>query len=87
MNLDLECSEMDFKIEPFGYEEKDNIYCELKFSFQTNAVDMIDLIKMYKKLNDIREDHWYEDENGESHYQTDIWKLNLEFIKFQEENI
>lgn len=87
MNLDLECAEMEFEIRPFGYEEKDNIYCELKFSFETKPDDMIELLKMYKKLSNIQKEHWQKDGNGDPIYQSDIWKLNLNFIKFQEENI
>ena len=87
MELDLECAEMEFEIKPFGYEEKDNIYCELKFSFETNSNDMIELLKIHKKLSEIQKEHWQEDENGDPVYQSDIWKLYLEFIKFQEENI
>ena len=85
MNLDMEVSEMEFKIEPFGYEEKDNVYCELKFYFQTNPDDMIELLKNYKKLSEIQKEHWQKDENGEDYYQSDIWNLKLQFLRFEED--
>ena len=86
MELDLECSEMEFKVEPFAYEEKDAMYCELKFSFQTNPDDMIELIKVYKKLSEIQKEHWQVDENREEYYQSDVWNLKLNFLRFERDD-
>ena len=85
MELDMKVSEMEFKVEPFAYEEEDNMWCELKFTFQSNPDDMIELIKTYKKLSDIQKEHWQVDENGENYYQSDVWRLKLDFLRFREE--
>ena len=86
MELDLECSEMEFKVEPFAYDEGDNnMYCELKFSFQSNPDDMVELIKIYKKLSDIQKEHWQTDENDENYYQSDVWNLKLNFIEYRKD--
>lgn len=87
LKLDLECSEMEFKIEPYGYEEKDNVYCELKFSFQTNPTEMIELLKLYRDIADIQKQHYSKDENGDPVYLSDIYNLKLQFLRFEEEKI
>ena len=86
INLDFECSELEFKIEPFAFEEKNNIFCELKFYFQTNPTHMIELLKMYSKVSEIQKHHRAEDEHGDPYYQTDIWNLKLDFLRFEKDD-
>lgn len=85
MELDMEVDDLEFEISPFGYEDKDKLYCTLKLTFETNSENMIELIKKYKTLSEIDSQHWQKDENDDSFYQTDIWNLKLKFLRFEKD--
>ena len=86
MELDMEVDDLDFEISPFGYGDKDKLYCTLKMTFETNSENMIELLKKYKTLSEIDSEHWQKDEDGDPFYQTDIWNLKLNFLRFERDD-
>ena len=78
LKIELTGSGLEFKIEPFGYTDKNNFYCEIKLTFETSAPGLIELLKTYQHLAEIHNQQYYDN-------LEDIWKIQLEFIKFENE--
>ena len=88
LKVNIEGSDLEFSIEPFGYdEERNNFYCTLKLVFESNSTDLIKLLKLYRNVADIQKEHYNKDENGAPIFLSDIYNLKLEFLRFDEEEI
>ena len=86
LKIDMECSDLDFTVEPFGYDdERNNFYCTLKLVVEANSNEMIELLKLYENVADIKRESCTEDENGDPIYLTDFYNLKLQFLRFEED--
>ena len=86
LELDMECSDLEFTVEPFAYDEEDkNFYCTLKLVVGADSEKTIELLKLYDNVASIKAGKYIEDENGEAIYLTDYYNLKLNFLEFRED--
>lgn len=86
--LSIEGDSMEVELKTYGLSVDNKVNCTLNLYFSAEPDEIVPLLKLLGKLNDLREKTYNSvTDNNKRIFLTDIWVLDLTFKEFKKEII